>query len=118
MLMRCSENEVVERGFQAVVMIYQLTNRVPALITQSHLERKEGMLSFRPTLPSLKLICIQHGWRIGRPYLKPFVLNVSTPVVKSDTKHFHAYRIHCSRRSWRLQTIRNGLQYLGKSSFH
>ena len=44
MLMKCSENEVVDRGFQAVVMIYQLTNRVPALIKQSHLERKEGTI--------------------------------------------------------------------------
>ena len=42
MLIVCRENEIVDRGFQAVVMIYQLTNRVPALIEQSHLERKEG----------------------------------------------------------------------------
>ena len=42
MLIICRENEVVGRGFQAVIMIYQLTNRVPALIKQSHLERKEG----------------------------------------------------------------------------
>ena len=42
MLKVCRENEVVGRGFQAVIMIYQLTNRVPALIKQSHLERKEG----------------------------------------------------------------------------
>ncbi len=42
MLTRGRENEVVDRGIQAVVMIYQLTNRVPALIKQSHLERKEG----------------------------------------------------------------------------
>ena len=45
MLIRGSENEVVDRGFQAVVMIYQLTNRVPALIERSHLERKEGAIS-------------------------------------------------------------------------
>lgn len=36
------ENEVVDRGFRAVVMIYRLTSRVPALIEQSHLERNEG----------------------------------------------------------------------------
>ena len=36
------ENEVVDRGFKAVIMIYRLTNRVPALIEQSHLERNEG----------------------------------------------------------------------------
>lgn len=37
-----SENDVVERGYRAVVMIYKLTSRVPALIEQSHLERNEG----------------------------------------------------------------------------
>lgn len=36
------ENELVDRGFKAVLMIYRLTNRVPALIEQSHLERNEG----------------------------------------------------------------------------
>lgn len=56
MLMRCSENEVVDRGYQAVVMIYQLTNRVPALIKQSHLERKEGTLFRHSKLSSMQLI--------------------------------------------------------------
>ncbi len=36
------ENEVVDRGVKAVGMIYRLTNRIPALIEKSHLERKEG----------------------------------------------------------------------------
>ncbi len=36
------ENEVVDRGVKAVVMIYRLTSRVPTLIEQSHLERNEG----------------------------------------------------------------------------
>lgn len=36
------ENEIVDRGFKAVIMIYRLTSRVPALIEQSHLERNEG----------------------------------------------------------------------------
>lgn len=48
-----SENEVVDRGFKAVVMIYQLTNRVPALVEQSHLERNEGKLCPRPTMSSI-----------------------------------------------------------------
>lgn len=40
----CSrENVAVVRGNKAVNMIYQLTNRVPALIEQSHLERNEGL---------------------------------------------------------------------------
>ena len=44
-----SENEVVDRGFKAVIMIYKLTNRVPALIEQSHLERNEGTLPIPST---------------------------------------------------------------------
>ena len=42
------EREAVERGHRAVVMIYQLTGRIPGLIEQSHLERREGKL-----LPSI-----------------------------------------------------------------
>ena len=42
MLMVLSDSEVVDRGFKAVTMIYQLTNRVSSLIEQSHLERSEG----------------------------------------------------------------------------
>lgn len=38
-----SESQVVNRAYKAVTMIYQLTNRVPELIKQSHLERKEGL---------------------------------------------------------------------------
>lgn len=41
-LTNSSENDVVERGYKAIVMIYKLTSRVPALIEQSHLERNEG----------------------------------------------------------------------------
>lgn len=37
------DNEAVIRGSKAVNMIYQLTNRVPVLIEQSHLERNEGV---------------------------------------------------------------------------
>lgn len=43
-LMERSENGVVSRGSAAVSIIYQLTNRVPTLIEQSHLERNEGVL--------------------------------------------------------------------------
>lgn len=53
------ENEVVDRGFQAVVMIYQLTNRVPALIKQSHLERKEAWLAYwSPIFEALRSQCL------------------------------------------------------------
>ena len=41
--MYCRESEVIDRGFKAVTMIYQLTDRVPSLIEQSHLERNEGL---------------------------------------------------------------------------
>lgn len=41
--MSSRENEIVGRGYDAVIMIFQLTNRVPGLIEHSHLERKEGM---------------------------------------------------------------------------
>jgi brefeldin A-resistance guanine nucleotide exchange factor 1 len=37
-----SENEVVARGVKAIGLIYHLTNRVPTLIKQSHLEEREG----------------------------------------------------------------------------
>lgn len=40
------------RGSKAVLMVYQLTPRVPNLIKQSHLEKKEGLLCL-PHLPNL-----------------------------------------------------------------
>lgn len=43
LLIYCRESEVIDRGFKAVTMIYQLTDRVPSLIEQSHLERNEGL---------------------------------------------------------------------------
>lgn len=45
MLTGSRDNEAVIRGSKAVNMIYQLTNRVPVLIEQSHLERNEGLRS-------------------------------------------------------------------------
>ena len=39
---RPRENETVDRGYKAVIMVYRLTSRVPALIEQSHLQREEG----------------------------------------------------------------------------
>lgn len=38
-----SENQTVARGVQAIGFVYHLTRRVPALISQSHLEKHEGM---------------------------------------------------------------------------
>lgn len=37
-----SENQVVARGVKAIGLIYHLTRRAPALISQSHLEKTEG----------------------------------------------------------------------------
>ena len=42
LLITKSDNPIVNRGIKAVAMVYQLTNRVPDLIQQSHLERTEG----------------------------------------------------------------------------
>ena len=41
------EAEAVERGHQAVILIYNLTSRVPGLIEQSHLEKREGKRMLR-----------------------------------------------------------------------
>ena len=46
------ENEVVDRGFKAIIMIYRLTGKVPSLIQQSHLERNEGNSCQIPTIPT------------------------------------------------------------------
>ena len=45
MVTRYSENDVVDRGYKAILLIHKLTNRVPSLIEQSHLERNEGICS-------------------------------------------------------------------------
>ena len=55
------EKEAVERGHKAVVMIYQLTGRIPGLIEQSHLERKEGKHSSLPYNHSPDTNVLQHG---------------------------------------------------------
>jgi len=40
------DKDAVNNGYKAVMMVSQLTNRVPELIEQSHLERKEGISLF------------------------------------------------------------------------
>lgn len=45
-----SENQVVARGVKAIGLIYHLTRRAPALISQSHLEKSEGR--YRNILPA------------------------------------------------------------------
>ncbi|KAF4265038.1 hypothetical protein KXV68_004077 [Aspergillus fumigatus] len=54
-----SENEVVARGVKAVGLIYHLTNRVPTLIKQSHLEEREAWSAYwSPIFQSLSAQCI------------------------------------------------------------
>ena len=53
------ENEVVSRAIKAVIMVYQLTNRVPSLIEQSHLERNEAWTTYwSPIFRALSTQCI------------------------------------------------------------
>lgn len=52
------DKEVVERGIKAVGMIYGLTTRVPTLIAQSHLEKKEAWTTYwSPIFQSLGTQC-------------------------------------------------------------
>jgi brefeldin A-resistance guanine nucleotide exchange factor 1 len=54
-----SENEVVARGVKAIGLIYHLTNRVPTLIKQSHLEEREAWSAYwSPVFQSLSAQCI------------------------------------------------------------
>ncbi|KAF8463526.1 hypothetical protein BDZ91DRAFT_698450 [Kalaharituber pfeilii] len=49
---------VVERGTKAVVMIYQLSSRVPTLIAQSHLEKNEAWMTYwSPIFQALSTQC-------------------------------------------------------------
>ncbi|KAL6719100.1 GDP/GTP exchange factor for ARF [Lecanora helva] len=53
------ENGDVDRGFKAVIMIYRLTSKVPALIEQSHLERNEAWLAYwSPIFEALRSQCL------------------------------------------------------------
>ncbi|KAE8146240.1 hypothetical protein BDV25DRAFT_54439 [Aspergillus avenaceus] len=54
-----SENEVVSRGLNAIGFIYQMTQRAPALIKQSHLEDGEAWSAYwSPIFLSLTTQCI------------------------------------------------------------
>ncbi|MCJ1394233.1 GDP/GTP exchange factor for ARF [Xylographa bjoerkii] len=53
------DNELVSRGIRAVTMVYQLSSRVPALIEQSHLERKEAWTAYwSPIFRALSTQCV------------------------------------------------------------
>ncbi|ODM17972.1 hypothetical protein SI65_06760 [Aspergillus cristatus] len=54
-----SENQVVARGVKAIGLIYHLTRRAPALISQSHLEKSEAWSAYwTPIFQSLTSQCI------------------------------------------------------------
>ncbi|KAL9039278.1 MAG: hypothetical protein Q9180_002625, partial [Flavoplaca navasiana] len=52
------ESEEIKRGQEAVYLVYQLTNRVPTLIEQSHLERNEAWITYwSPIFSCLRMQC-------------------------------------------------------------
>ncbi|KAL8691497.1 MAG: hypothetical protein Q9218_003283 [Villophora microphyllina] len=52
------ENDNIQRGQEAVYLVYQLTNRVPTLIEQSHLERNEAWITYwSPIFSCLRMQC-------------------------------------------------------------
>ncbi|KAL8945832.1 MAG: hypothetical protein Q9183_007997, partial [Haloplaca sp. 2 TL-2023] len=52
------ENDGIQRGGDAVYLVYQLTNRVPALISQSHLEKNEAWITYwSPIFSCLRMQC-------------------------------------------------------------
>ena len=54
----CRESEEIQRGQEAVYLVYQLTTRVPTLIEQSHLERNEAWITYwSPIFSCLRMQC-------------------------------------------------------------
>ncbi|KAL8765404.1 MAG: hypothetical protein Q9209_007510 [Squamulea sp. 1 TL-2023] len=52
------DSEEIQRGQEAVYLVYQLTNRVPTLIEQSHLERNEAWITYwSPIFSCLRMQC-------------------------------------------------------------
>ena len=45
-VMKPKENEIVDRAYHALSLIYQMTSRVPTLIQQSHLQRQEAWITY------------------------------------------------------------------------
>ena len=53
------DNPAVDRGMKAISLIYQLTNRVPAFIEQSHLQRHEAWIMYwSPIFHALRTQCL------------------------------------------------------------
>lgn len=56
---KVTENQVVVRGVKAIGLVYHLSKRVPTLIKQSHLEKKEAWAAYwSPIFQSLTAQCI------------------------------------------------------------
>ncbi|KAL8818108.1 MAG: hypothetical protein Q9223_003184 [Gallowayella weberi] len=52
------DSDEIHRGREAVSLVYQLTNRVPTLIEQSHLERNEAWITYwSPIFSCLRMQC-------------------------------------------------------------
>lgn len=61
------DKEIVLRGYQAVVLISQLIQRVPHLIKQSHLDREEAWMTYwSPVFQRLQTQCLNPCRKIRR----------------------------------------------------
>ena len=117
MLISYSEDVIVARGVKAIMIIYQLSSRVPLLIQQSHLERNEGQTASNSHLLN-SVNSSKPGTRIGHPSSVPSVASVPTHVELSDIKHSRGYNVHFSLQSLLHLITKSGLQSSVKSSFH
>ncbi|KAH8151300.1 uncharacterized protein LAJ45_04502 [Morchella importuna] len=82
------DSEVVLRGVKAVHMIFQLTSRVPTLILQSHLEKKEAWTTYwTPILESLSAQCINPCREIRGQAFTSLQQSLLSPALTSDDHH-------------------------------
>ncbi|PWW79256.1 Sec7-domain-containing protein [Tuber magnatum] len=80
--------EIVARGSRAVLMVYQLTPRVPNLIKQSHLEKKEAWTTYwSPILESLSTQCINPCREIRNQAFSSLQPSLLSPDLTSDDHH-------------------------------
>ncbi|CAZ85055.1 unnamed protein product [Tuber melanosporum] len=83
-----SDAEIVARGAKAVLMVYQLTPRVPNLIKQSHLEKKEAWTTYwSPILESLSTQCINPCREIRNQAFSSLQPSLLSPDLTSDDHH-------------------------------
>ncbi|KAI5846901.1 hypothetical protein BZA05DRAFT_376959 [Tricharina praecox] len=80
--------EIVARGTKALAMIYSLHTRVPALITQSHLEKNEAWTAYwLPIFQSLSTQCTNPCREIRHLSLGLLRQSLLGPEVTSDSSH-------------------------------